>query len=393
MPRNIPTLQPVDDSSTQSPDDKFPEAGITSLAPTAAGGLDGGSDRPEAGSVIHPTTMPGESATRSPDAGHLDTAPTFGDSPTSRPRDIFDFESGACRTVNGTFGSTSSRNGVQVFFIYEIERVPSLRIAELRETVLPLLQRSFVHFALPFVFPRICSVRDSRSRPSSRHTPHDRNRRQLAVIGISIQPPDTIIENAICSELFDPSHQCAVVQGALTLYHDGAHSVMEELILSDSIRAGMNADAFLAVHPEIVRVSFVGAGIASGHDIVTPPSNGNTTSNGTDITNGGNGSNNISNGNDPTANGNGTATNGNGQPNDRNGPDRTTTFPTDDDDGVDRLRAGLLSAAAVALIVGIFLISRANRPGASSRADFADTDDDDRYLPVNVNSGYESRII
>jgi hypothetical protein len=210
-----------------------------------------------------------------------------------------------CRAVDGVFG-TFTNEVIYVRFRYEVEMIQSSE-ADLENDVLPELENAFVNFLLPSMFPEVCSERRMLQQ------------RRLATTGISARPDDTILDGVLCESLSASGNSCGAVQGELTLFSDRGRSLTDEATVRDVLKKGMDDNEFVdsAIHPDIVRVSYV----LSGDD------------NGTG-----------SDSDDPGVKG----------------------ISTDDDDGADLLLIGLISAAAAVVIVAGAVLLKVSRNGSPS---------------------------
>lgn len=110
--------------------------------------------------------------------------------------------------------------------------------------MLPDLEVSFNDFLLSGLFPA-CSLRRLQQQ-----------RRKLAVVGLSADPPDIVDNDASCETPPDVGNECSVVDGVITLISDGDLFLVNQEIVRDTLKDGMENDAFLYIHPDIVRVSY-----------------------------------------------------------------------------------------------------------------------------------------
>lgn len=130
-------------------------------------------------------------------------------------------------------------------FGYEIETRGS--DVNLETEVLPAMEVSFNDYMLPALFPGTCSFR---------RLQFQLQRRKLAVVGLRADPYDTVDASAPCDFPLQADNSCNVVDGVITLLSDGELALVNQEIVRDTLKNGMENDAFLHIHPDIVRVSY-----------------------------------------------------------------------------------------------------------------------------------------
>ena len=133
-----------------------------------------------------------------------------------------------------------------VTFFYEVEVFTSNDPDVLEREVLPALETSFNDFMLPELFSGECSVRRKLKQ-----------RRRLALVGISARPDDRIRDDMVCETLVElAGDTCKRVLGQLTLYSDEDRLLTDEDTVRSILREGMEDGSFNDVHSRIVRVSY-----------------------------------------------------------------------------------------------------------------------------------------
>lgn len=80
--------------------------------------------------------------------------------------------------------------------------------------------------------------------------------RRLGYVGISARPDDLPIVDVVCGTLKDEGNRCRVILGELSLYLD-SRRLNEEDEIREYLKRGMKDDEFVGAEERIVRVSYV----------------------------------------------------------------------------------------------------------------------------------------
>jgi len=296
-------------------------------------------------------------------------------SPTSR-------ESCTADPETGLFGEVSE-NVNSVVFGYEIETAPGTTDEEIEEEILPAVELDLVNSLLPVLFPEECGPATARNRKQRQLL---KNRQAFlrhlqgidpppgqVFVGISTQPPDTLLSDRECE--VQTQDRCDVVLGNMTLYSveaDDSILIQQAIEAAKSETVGaiknlIDSDKFDNSHYAVEDVRFVflnGAGTTPAPmDFPTqdPPPMGTPTVRTTPVQPPVSMPNQAPNGSSPP---NGTPTGPNQSPNSspNQGPAEQNAVPTDPfgtagtegddthDDGIDLFLILMIATGALMLL-------------------------------------------
>jgi len=150
---------------------------------------------------------------------------------------------------NGFYGDTSDIT-VNLMYRYELQYEASSSFADLN----PLLERAFTDSMLPELFSDACS--DNVFSINGRYLDEE----QSAVLGISANPTDEVIENEPCTTQVIDNNTCVVVSGFETVYIKEENAIISSSI-EDLFRItlvnNMNHGSFLSTHSGIVSLRYI----------------------------------------------------------------------------------------------------------------------------------------
>jgi len=163
-----------------------------------------------------------------------------------------------CTTSDGTFGiiSDTSLMTVSISYLYEIETVTGTNQSIIDSEILPILEKAIVDDILQEVFPDRCGSTAIGKRKL-------RIQRRLKVIGVSMYPPDFITSDSICNmdTLSNPTNECAVIDGELTLFTDDGQAVEEQPIIDNLIKNNMNSGVYDGLSDKIIRLYYLSSSL------------------------------------------------------------------------------------------------------------------------------------
>mmetsp|Transcript_25947 Transcript_25947/g.39850 ORF Transcript_25947/g.39850 Transcript_25947/m.39850 type:complete len:292 (-) Transcript_25947:229-1104(-) len=150
---------------------------------------------------------------------------------------------------NGFYGATSDIT-VNLLYRYELQYEASSSFAYLT----PLLERAFTDSMLPELFSDACS--DNVFSINGRYLDEE----QSAVLGISGNPVDEVIENEPCTMQVTGNNTCVVVAGFETVYLKEENAIISssiEDLFRISLVNNMNHGSFLSTQSSIVSLRYI----------------------------------------------------------------------------------------------------------------------------------------
>jgi len=266
LPSSQPSSQPTDYPSSQpSAVPSVSPSALPTMAPSVVP-----SSTPSKTPSAAPSSQPTEQPSQYPSPAPSMTPSLLPSSaPSDMPSGSPSFQPSSIPTekcplqADGSFGTiTGSSEEVLVDYDYEVETT-----ATEQSNLVPAVERAINNALLPLLFSDLCSDDENTRRmlleEGIRLDGQSGIRRlQTEIVALSPNPLDSIQTGDICLNegSIGPGNSCSVIRGRLSLY--GVFPTQDSIARSraeviSAIRLGMEDDAFVSVHPSIVRLFFV----------------------------------------------------------------------------------------------------------------------------------------